>query len=82
MSGSKSHFFSSGKSSQNSRILLLIFWVVPVCHVYFVSIYTLFKVVSHYGSCAVLVSNELPKKIGWGGGVGGVSSIHSFLEFV
>ena len=78
MSGSKSHFFSSGKSSQNSLILLLIFLVV--CRVYFVSIYMLFKVVSHYGSCAVLVSDEFPKKIGWV--VGGVSSIHSFLEFV
>ena len=49
------------KSSQYSPILVLIFWVVY--HVYFVNMYSLLMVVSHYGSCSVRVSDGFnPKK--------------------
>ena len=50
---------------------------------YFVTIYTLLNVVSHYGSCSVHVSDGFPTKkwIGGGGGGVGVRELYPvFLE--
>ena len=65
-----------GKSSQNSPILVLIFWLEY--YVYFFCMYTLLKVVSHYRpeslwlEWSVHVSDGFPKKFGY------VSSIQFF----
>ena len=72
------------KSSQNNSKPVLIFWSSIQGVFRFLFVYTLLKVVSYYDLSALSVMG-LQKKFGWGGWVGGVSSIQvnfGFLEFV
>ena len=62
MGGSRSNSdFFFGKSSQNSPMLVLLFWVVY--HVYVVSMFTILKVVTHFCNRVVSLWNGLPEHV-------------------